>query len=60
MSEYLEKIIENLSKIETEESSVLLKATQMVAEVIRNDGIIFTFGCGSYYKYYPCWYVSQD
>ena len=49
MSEYLEKIIENLSKIETEESSVLLKATQMVAEVLRNDGIIFTFGCGSYY-----------
>ena len=46
MSEYLEKIIENLSKIEAEESSALLKATQMVAEVIRNDGIIFTFGCG--------------
>ena len=46
MSEYLEKIIENLGKIEAEESSTLLKATQMVAEVIQNDGLIFTFGCG--------------
>lgn len=46
MSEYLEKIIENLGKIEAEESSALLKATQMVAEVIQNDGLIFTFGCG--------------
>ena len=46
MSEYLEKIIENLSKIETEEVIALQKATEKVAEVIQNDGLIFAFGCG--------------
>lgn len=46
MSEYLEKIIENLGRIETEEASALTEAARLVAEVIRNDGLIFTFGCG--------------
>ena len=46
MSEYLEKIIENLNKIETEEAIALQKATEKVAEVIQNDGLIFAFGCG--------------
>ena len=46
MSEYLEKIIYNLNAIETEEADTLEKATRAVAEVIKNDGLIFTFGCG--------------
>ena len=46
MSEYLEKIIYNLNAIETEEADALKKATRAVAEVIKNDGLIFTFGCG--------------
>ena len=46
MSEYLEKIINNLNAIEAEEKEALTKATEMVAEVIKNDGLIFTFGCG--------------
>lgn len=46
MSEYLEKIIRNLSAIETEQADALAEATKKVAEVIENDGLIFTFGCG--------------
>ena len=46
MSEYLEKIIKNLNAIETEESKALCEAIKKVAEVIQNDGLIFTFGCG--------------
>lgn len=46
MSEYLEKIICNLSAIETEQADALAEATKKVAEVIKNDGLIFTFGCG--------------
>ena len=46
MSEYLEKIVENLSKIEIEEAIALQKASEKVAEVIQNDGLIFAFGCG--------------
>ena len=46
MSEYLEKIINNLNTIETEEAEALAEATKKVAEVIKNDGLIFTFGCG--------------
>ena len=46
MSEYLNKIINNLNEIETEEKEALDKATEMVAEVIKNDGLIFAFGCG--------------
>ena len=46
MSEYLEKIIKNLNALETEEKEALTEAINKVAEVIQNDGLIFTFGCG--------------
>ena len=46
MSEYLEKIVENLTRIETEEAEKLAEAARAVADVIKNDGLIFTFGCG--------------
>ena len=46
MSEYLEKIISNLTSIEVDEAAALAEATKKVAEVIANDGLIFTFGCG--------------
>ena len=43
---YLSKIIENLTKIETEESAVLEETIKEVAKVIENDGLIYVFGCG--------------
>lgn len=43
---YLSKIIENLTKIETEEADKLEQAIKEVARVIENDGLIFVFGCG--------------
>ena len=46
MSEYLEKIVENLKKIEHEEAEKLAEAAREVARVIKNDGLIFVFGCG--------------
>ena len=46
MSEYLGKITECLSKIESEEAEKLKEATLEVARVIKNDGLIFVFGCG--------------
>lgn len=46
MSEYLEKITECLGRIEKEEQNALLKAARLVAETIKNGGLIFTFGCG--------------
>ena len=46
MSEYLEKITECLERIEKEEQNALLKAARLVAETIKNGGLIFTFGCG--------------
>ena len=46
MSEYLEKIVDCLKRIETEESAVLDGAADVVARVIENDGLIFVFGCG--------------
>lgn len=46
MSEYLTKIIENLERIESEESEKLQQVAQMVADTIVNDGLIFVFGCG--------------
>ena len=46
MSEYLTKIVENLNRIETEESEKLQQVSQMVADTIVNDGLIFVFGCG--------------
>lgn len=46
MSEYLTKIIENLNRIESEECEKLQQVTEMVADTIVNDGLIFVFGCG--------------
>ena len=46
MSEYLSKIVEILERIETEEEKTLAAASRMVADVIKNGGLIFTFGCG--------------
>lgn len=46
MSEYLSKIIENLSRIEAQEGEKLAKVAEMVADTIVNDGLIFVFGCG--------------
>lgn len=46
MSEYLTKITENLRQIEQEEAAALSRAIRMVADTIKNDGLIFTFGCG--------------
>ena len=46
MSEYLTKIVENLNRIESEESEKLQQVSQMVADTIVNDGLIFVFGCG--------------
>ena len=42
----MEKIINCLERIEKEEQTALLKATSLVAETIKNGGLIFTFGCG--------------
>ena len=46
MSEYLQKIIENLERIEREEASSLAAATRLVADTVKGDGLIFVFGCG--------------
>ena len=40
MSEYLGKIVENLARIETEDSEKLAEAVRAVADVIKNDGLI--------------------
>lgn len=46
MSEYLTKITEILQRIEREECGTLAQASRLVADTIKNDGLIFTFGCG--------------
>ena len=46
MSEYLSKITKTLERIEAEESEKLSKVIRLVANTIKNDGLIFTFGCG--------------
>ncbi len=46
MSEYLEKIIENLKTIEEEEGEKIARVAEMVANTIARDGLIFVFGCG--------------
>lgn len=46
MSEYLQKIIDNLTQIESEESEQLSSAAALVAKTIEEDGLIFVFGCG--------------
>ena len=46
MGEYLTKIIDCLSQIESEERERLDAVSRLVADTIKNDGLIFTFGCG--------------
>jgi uncharacterized phosphosugar-binding protein len=46
MSEYLSKISACLEQIEKEEKEKLNLAIRMVADTIKNNGLIFTFGCG--------------
>ena len=46
MSEYLHKIIACLEQIENEERERLATVSRLVADTIKNGGLIFTFGCG--------------
>lgn len=46
MSEYLRKITACLEQIEMEEEERLNAVSRLVADTIKNDGLIFTFGCG--------------
>ena len=46
MSEYLHKIVDVLQRIETEEGEKLVQTSRLVADTIKNDGLIFVFGCG--------------
>ena len=46
MSTYLYKIVDILKQIECEEAETIRKASERVRDVIKNDGLIFTFGCG--------------
>lgn len=46
MSEYLHKIVDVLERIEREEGEKLAQTARLVAETIKNDGLIFVFGCG--------------
>ncbi len=43
---YLEGIVETLNKIASTQKDKLSAAADAVCEVIRNDGIIYIFGCG--------------
>ena len=46
MSEYLHKIVDILERIEGEECEKLAQTSRLVADTIKNDGLIFVFGCG--------------
>ena len=46
MSEYLKNIINNLESIEKQEADKIEKVSRLVADVIKNDGLIHIFGCG--------------
>lgn len=46
MSAYLTVLTELLQRIEMEEAESMAKASWLVAETIKRDGIIFIFGCG--------------
>ena len=46
MSEYLHKVIACLEKIESEERERIDAGSRLVADTIKSDGLIFTFGCG--------------
>ena len=46
MSEYLQRIIDTLERIEAEEAQSLSQAARLVAKTIEEDGLILVFGCG--------------
>ena len=46
MSDYLKKIVDILEQIEKDEEKTIIAASKLVCEVIKNDGLIYTFGCG--------------
>ncbi len=46
MKDYLQEIINNLQKIELEESSKMRTVAEKVAKVIEDNAIIYVFGCG--------------
>lgn len=46
MSDYLQKIFDCLVGIENEERERLDAVSRLVADTIKNNGLIFTFGCG--------------
>ncbi len=46
MSEYLERIVENLRAIDAEEGGAMSRAADAVADAIVRDGLIYVFGCG--------------
>ena len=46
MSEYLKNIIQNLESIENKEEDKIKQVSRLVADVIKNDGLIHIFGCG--------------
>ncbi len=46
MKDYLQEIINNLQKIELEESKKMRLVAEKVANVIEDDAIIYAFGCG--------------
>ena len=52
MSEYLDEIVDLLKRIKAEEGEKLEAAAEAVADVIRRDGIVHTFGCG--HSHLPC------
>ena len=52
MSDYLGQIVEILQRIERGECAQMTEAAETVADVIRRDGIIYTFGCG--HSHLPC------
>jgi uncharacterized phosphosugar-binding protein len=46
MSEYLDKITRLLAQIEADETDVMTRASDAVADVICRDGVVHVFGCG--------------
>ena len=46
MSEYLDRIVDILTQIETQGSAAFERASDAVADVICRDGLVHVFGCG--------------
>lgn len=46
MSEYLDRIVDILTRVETTQAEAIREAQEKVASVIENDGLIYIFGCG--------------